>query len=95
MAPAVNRPPYTNEIILANVFFKNVDGKTLTLHDIPISWKVKEVRERLEREKALDAREYRFLWGGKQLEDENTLESYGVGKVRFIPCYLSLSVDLT
>jgi Ubiquitin family len=93
--PAVNPPPYTNEIILANVFFKNVDGKTLTLHDIPISWKVEELREKLEREKAIDTGEYRFLWGGKQLQDENTLESYGVGKVRFIPCYFPLPIDLT
>ena len=75
--------------------FQDLDGRTLTLQDIPTAWKIKQLREKLGREKALEVDDYRFLWGGKQLEDKNTLESYGVGKVRFIPCYLSLSVDLT
>lgn len=49
--------------------FRDLDGKTLTLHVIPISWKVAQLREKLGEEKALEVEYYRFLWGGKQLDD--------------------------
>lgn len=48
---------------------QNLDGRTLTLHDIPISWKISQLREKLGEEKAIETQDYRFLWGGKQLED--------------------------
>ena len=49
--------------------FQNLNGRTLTLHDIPITWKVGQLREKLGREKALNVDDYRFLWGGKQFDD--------------------------
>jgi hypothetical protein len=69
VTPAVNPPPYSSEIILKTIFFQNLDGRTLALHDIPISWKIKQLREKLGRERALEVDYYRFLWGGKQLDE--------------------------
>jgi hypothetical protein len=69
VTPAVNPPPYSNEIILKTVMFQNLEGRTMTLKDIPIAWKIQQLREKLGREKALDVDDLRLLWGGKQLED--------------------------
>jgi len=81
VTPAVNPPPYTSkEIILKTVFFKHLDGRNFTVHDIPITWKIGQLKNKLGEEKALDLDDYRFLWGGKQLDDEKTLEHYGLGK---------------
>ena len=49
--------------------FQTLEGRTMTLHDIPISWKIKQLREKLGRDKAIDVDDLRLLWGGKQLED--------------------------
>ena len=49
--------------------FQNLEGRTMTLHDIPIAWKIKQLREKLGREKALEVDDLRLLWGGKQLDD--------------------------
>jgi len=48
--------------------FRDLDGKTLSLHFIPLSWKVKQLAEKLGQEKALEIEFYRFIWSGKQLE---------------------------
>jgi hypothetical protein len=69
VTPAVNPPPYSKEIILRNVFFKNLDGRTLTVNDIPISWTIKQLRKKLSDKHAMNVDEYRFIWGGKQLND--------------------------
>ena len=58
------------------------DGKTLILHDIPISWKVKQLRQKLGDEKSLEVEYYRFLWGGKQLEDGILPLIYILGALR-------------
>lgn len=49
--------------------FRDLDGKTLTLHGVGLAWKVKQLRKKLGDEKALEVEFYRFIWGGKQLED--------------------------
>lgn len=49
--------------------FRDIDGKTLNLNGIPLSWKVSQVRKKLGDEKGLEVEWYRFLWSGKQLED--------------------------
>jgi Ubiquitin family len=69
VTPAVNPPPYSGPMIVNNVMFRDLDGKTLTLHAISISWKVKQLRKKLGDEKALEVEFYRFIWGGKQLDD--------------------------
>lgn len=56
--------------------FRDLDGKTLTLNFIPLSWKVKQLRQKLGEEKALEVEYYRFLWGGKQLDDGISIPIY-------------------
>ncbi|KAH6716731.1 hypothetical protein BKA61DRAFT_732989, partial [Leptodontidium sp. MPI-SDFR-AT-0119] len=76
VAPAINPPSYSNinsePVMLNNVMFRDLDGKTLVLHGVGLSWKVKQLRKKLGDEKALEIEYYRFLWGGKQLDDERT-----------------------
>lgn len=55
--------------MLNNVMFRDLDGKTLILHGAGLSWKVKQLRKKLGDEKVLEIEYYRFLWGGKQLDD--------------------------
>lgn len=61
--------------------FCDIDGKTLSLTGVPLSWKVSQLREKLGKEKAMDTEGLRFLWSGKQLEDKNSLEDYGLQEV--------------
>ncbi|KAG4441755.1 hypothetical protein IFR05_002746 [Cadophora sp. M221] len=71
---SIDPPPYSSiesqPVMLNNVMFRDLDGKTLTFHGVGLSWKVKQLRKKLGDEKALEVEYYRFLWGGKQLEDE-------------------------
>jgi len=71
-------PPYPGTVVLKNVFFKDIDNKTYTLFDLPISSTVKAVRDQLAEAKSIEMEYYRLLWGGKQLEDGYTLEHYGL-----------------
>jgi hypothetical protein len=69
VTPAINPPPYSKEIILKNIFFKHLDGRTMTVNDIPISWTIKQLRKKLSDKHAMNLDDYRFIWGGKQLSD--------------------------
>lgn len=55
--------------------FKDLDGKTLNLHQIPLSWTVAELRDKLGNEKNLSdiVESFRFIWNGKQFEDSKTV----------------------
>ena len=51
--------------------FRDLDGKTLILHEVPVIWTVKQLRDKLGSEKHLSdvVGDFRFIWNGKQLED--------------------------
>ena len=51
--------------------FKDLHGKTLILHGIPVTWTVKQLRYKLGVEKHLSdqVEDYRFIYNGKQLVD--------------------------
>jgi hypothetical protein len=73
--PPINPPAYSEPPKwIENLFFKDLDGKTLTLNTVPLTFKISQVKKRLGEEKFLDVDDLRFLWGGKQLED-STLNS--------------------
>jgi len=55
--------------------FYHFDGYTITLQSVPLNGTVKQLRDRLCAEKALDAESLRFLYGSKQLQDGITLLS--------------------
>lgn len=70
-APRDVPPPYSGPKTLNNVMFRHFDGKTLILHGIPLTWKVKQLRQKLGQEKSLDVEDLRFIWSGKQFQDGN------------------------
>lgn len=53
--------------MLQTLFFRDLDGKSLTLRDVSIDTKMKDVFHRLGQEKAIDTEWLRFIWSGKQL----------------------------
>jgi hypothetical protein len=64
-----NPPPYSGTRVLENVMFKDINNKTLTLQSIPLNWTVAQLRQKLGDDRAIEAQYYRFIYGGKQLED--------------------------
>ncbi|KAH8890394.1 hypothetical protein GQ53DRAFT_824541 [Thozetella sp. PMI_491] len=86
-------PPYPGPdepeqapVILSSLFFRDLDGKTQTLNQVPLDSTVKDVISRYSEEKVTDVEWLRFLWGGKQIwpsnqqNDQRSLRDYGVGK---------------
>jgi len=65
---------------LETVFIKNLDGKSLTVHDIPLQMPVREFVAYFAHEKGLDSEGIRLLFGGKELNDrsEHILMDYGI-----------------
>ena len=56
-------------IILKTLFFRDLDGKSLTLTDVDIDTPLNDVFRRLGSEKAMDTEWLRFIWSGKQLQE--------------------------
>ncbi|KAL1891278.1 hypothetical protein Sste5346_007737 [Sporothrix stenoceras] len=85
-APMVARPstaaapsaPRAAPHILKTLFFKDLDGKSLVLNDVPIDLPLSAVFRRLAHEKAIDVEWLRFIWSGKQLKDNKTVRDYGI-----------------
>jgi len=82
-------PPYPGtaerqRTTLANLFFRDLDGKTQNLHQVPVDSAVKEIVSRYGDEKAVDVDWLRFIYGGKQIwpsarpDDTRSLRDYGV-----------------
>jgi hypothetical protein len=61
--------------------------RTLTLNHVPLSWTIGKMREELGIQKHIKdlVADARFIWGGKQLDDEKTLENYGLFTVSARP----------
>jgi hypothetical protein len=81
---------------LDNIFFRDFDGRTLSLNGVPRSSKLSQVRKKLADEKGLDMDWVRFIWSGKQLEDNKTLEYYQVQEVcepRYLEVPLLISAE--
>jgi hypothetical protein len=58
---------------LKNVFVKKLDGKSLTVHDIPLQMTVKDFVKYVAYEKGMDVGNVRLLFGGKEMNTESTL----------------------
>ncbi|KAF2803116.1 uncharacterized protein BDZ99DRAFT_468459 [Mytilinidion resinicola] len=65
---------------LKTLFIKNLDGKSLTVHDIPLQMPVCEFVVYFAHEKGLDSEGIRLLFGGKELNEksEHMLMDYGI-----------------
>jgi hypothetical protein len=68
---------------LKTLFIKNLDGKSLTVHDIPLQMPVREFVVYFAHEKGLDSEGIRLLFGGKELNDKSAhmLMDYGIMNV--------------
>src|SRR2546421_8026646 len=70
-APSTEKPPPYQPggpKTLNNIMFRDIDGKTLTLHGIPINWRFEQLVVKLAQEKSVNVEELRFIWSGKQLQ---------------------------
>lgn len=80
--PAAAPPPPTPSSsaprMLKTLFFKDLDGKSLVLNDVPIDAPLSTVFQRLAHEKAIDVEWLRFIWSGKQLKGDKTVRDYGI-----------------
>jgi hypothetical protein len=52
--------------ILKTIFFRDLDGRSLSLTDVPLDMTVQAMADRLGNEKAMDTSWLRFTWSGKQ-----------------------------
>jgi hypothetical protein len=53
--------------------FRDIDGKTLILHGIPINWRFDQLVAKLAQEKSINVEDLRFIWSGKQLQSGKLL----------------------
>jgi len=68
--PRTDPPPaYAAQADLEQIQFKDVDGKTLILRNIPLSSKVRDLLQRLASEKHIEIEYYGFNYGGKPLKN--------------------------
>ncbi|CAK7230415.1 hypothetical protein SBRCBS47491_007576 [Sporothrix bragantina] len=65
-------------ITIKTLFFKDLDGKSLTLTDVDVDTRMSDVFRRLGEEKAMDVEWLRFIWSGKQLNGDKTIRDYGI-----------------
>lgn len=72
--------PTSNDLgmMIKSLFFKNLEGKTFNLTDVPLSWTVSALQKRVGLEQGYEPETLRFLWYGKLLESERSLESYSI-----------------
>jgi len=75
---------------LKTLFFKDLDGRTLTLEDVPVKATVQVLRKMLADEKGIKAENLRFIYGGKELQDDKILEMYGLQNESTIQIVLRL-----
>ncbi|KAL5374927.1 hypothetical protein DPSP01_011596 [Paraphaeosphaeria sporulosa] len=59
------------------IFVKTVNGKTITVTCNPFDL-IAEVKLDVERKEGIPRDQQRLIWAGKQLEDDHSLESYGI-----------------
>ena len=60
-------------MMIKSLFFKNFEGKTFSLADVPLSWTVSALQRRVGLEQGYDPETLRFLWSGKSLESGKLL----------------------
>lgn len=76
---------------MKTLFIRDLDGRSLSVHDIPIQMTVKDFVKYFANEKRMAEGEIRLLFGGKELKadvnSEHLLMDYGVMDVRSIRLY--------
>ncbi|KAI5166182.1 ubiquitin-like protein Nedd8 [Nematocida sp. ERTm5] len=60
-----------------HIKIKTLEGTEVQL-EVDKAMKVKQVKELLQEKEAISIEQQRLIYGGKQLVDANTLETYGI-----------------
>jgi len=61
------------------VFIKTLTGKTITLEVEPQET-IDSVKQKIQEREGIGKEQQRLIFGGKQLEDSNTLDNYNIQK---------------
>ncbi|KAK3384031.1 hypothetical protein B0T24DRAFT_588635 [Lasiosphaeria ovina] len=78
--PTPAAPAGAAGIVLKTVFFRNIEGRSMTLEDLSITMTIAAVKAKLAAEKNMENNDtIRFIWGGKTLENHRTLMDYNIG----------------
>ncbi len=62
------------------LFVMNLAGRTITLNDVMPSDKILSLKVKVKERENIPTDEQVLIWGGKQLDDEKTIEGYGILK---------------
>lgn len=74
---------------LVQFFIRKLDGKRLTL-EMDLDTKVENLKNKIYEIEKIGTADQRLIYGGKQLEDGNTLNDYGVQRDSTINLVLRL-----